>query len=161
MRKRSKYRPKFVAADPVSYALSLVALAKDSTEYMVSIQLKNHGAVASMMDGTGNQQQMRDITTMHNMCRMLTLMGVCSDLGVEVIPTTERLIADIQARAVQLGRYVLTGPEITALKQLLAAHDAQLDVCTAGDVDRAINRIKCEARGGKARILKASKELML
>lgn len=159
MRKRSKYRPKFVAADPVSYALSLVAPVISNPSWLVSVRLKNHGAVASMMDGAGNQRQMRDITAMFNMCRMLTLMGKQAELGVCVIPQAENAIADIQARAVQLGRYVLTGPEITTLKQLLEAHDAQLDTCTQGDIDRAIARTARERLGGKSRTLKSSKTL--
>jgi hypothetical protein len=91
---------------------------------------------------------LRDVVAMFNMSRSLLLMGFGVD-QTDIILTAEKGIREYTERIQKTGSYTLKASEITMLKDLLELHDAQMEVVTVGDVQKAIDNAKREFQGGK------------
>jgi hypothetical protein len=137
MRKRSKYRPKGIIANPVAYVLeSLVPVAKHES-YLIDLKIKNSGAMNALLRGAATRDDMDALIAMSNITEALYKLGFGQEYGEVCIGGREAIIA-ITHRAVQHGRFVPTGPEIIKLNLLMELHDAQMDVITIKDMERAL-----------------------
>lgn len=95
--------------------------------------MHSHGAMTELIAGRATRAHLGEIVAVYNMARLLLLKGYGQDMA-SVIINAESALKAIAQRSVKLSRYVLTGPEISALNLLLELHDAQLDIVTAKDV---------------------------
>lgn len=137
MRKRSKYRPKGIIANPVAYVMeSLVPVAKHES-YLLDLKIKNSGAMAALFRGSATRDDMDALIAMSNITEALYQLGFGREYGEVCIGGREAIIA-ITHRATQHGRFVPTGTEITKLNLLMELHDAQMDVITIKDMERAL-----------------------
>jgi hypothetical protein len=50
----------------------------------------------------------------------------------------------------ELGRFVLKSDEMAALNTVMELHDAQLDVINVQQMERALDLVQSEIRGGRA-----------
>ena len=58
---------------------------------------------------------------------------------------------DVGRRGVESGRFILKADEMNALNLVMELHDAQMDIITIKDMDKAIELVKEEFRLRKAR----------
>lgn len=66
-------------------------------------------------------------------------------MGRNLLPEIEAAqaaLAEVHTRNKATGSWVLRGPEITALHEGVVRHIAQLQVCTQGELVRAITKVK-------------------
>lgn len=137
MRKRSKYRPKRVLVNPVGYVLESMTPVANHDSYLLDLNIKNSAAMASLFQGTANKKDMDTLITMSNMVEALWHLG----FGVEykdVAIEGRVAILNIVHRAVTTKRFVPTGEQIKALQLLMELHDAQMEVITVKDMERAL-----------------------
>jgi len=57
----------------------------------------------------------------------------------------------VATRGAKLGRFVMTGDEMKAINELFEIHDAQLEIATIKDIDRAIEIVKKEHQAQRVR----------
>lgn len=126
MRKRSKYRPKPQYANPVERALENVRPITKHEHYVIELKTINMSALAALMKGEATSDHINVLIGMHNIAEAMMKNGVGPQFGAITDASFVALKA-LVARRERVGKFVPTGPELQALKDLLELHDAQLD----------------------------------
>lgn len=152
MRKRSKYRPKGVRLDAVSWVINgmkPVTVAKDE---ILTLRIKNHMALDVLRTGGGGKSDMDVVIAALNMTEALARLRIGSELSDQIRAGQDALYALAQ-RGARLGRFVFTGPELQAVNLAMEIHDAQLDVCTIAELEKAVEIVKQELRSKRMRVI--------
>ena len=141
MRKRSKYRPRPVIANPVGFVLESIKPVRAHEQYLLDLKIKNSMAMKALLRGEATRDDMDTLIAMSNITEALHKLGFGKEYGEACVGGREAIIG-ISYRAVQHGRFVPTGPEITKLNTLMELHDAQMDVITIKDMENALTYAK-------------------
>jgi uncharacterized small protein (DUF1192 family) len=154
MRKRSRYRPKPQFANPVAAVLEKLTPVSAHSTYLLDLKIKNHGAMAALMRGEANKDDLSNLIAMNNIIEALCRMGFGTQYK-EMAQAGHATMLEVSRRFVNGGgRVTLYAHEIRALNDHMELHDAQMEVITVQDLDRAIAYIKKEvARGNAQRII--------
>lgn len=141
MKKRSKYRPRRVLLDTMAFVReSLTPVAKHDN-YLLDLKIVNSMAMASLMKGTATKRDMDVLVAMSNIVEALYELGFGRQYQ-DVATEGRYAILSIVYRAVERLRFVPTGEDIKRLNTLMELHDAQMDVITIADMERAISLAK-------------------
>lgn len=141
MKKRSKYRPRRVLLDTMAFVQeSLTPVAKHDN-YLLDLKIVNSMAMASLMKGTATKRDMDVLVAMSNIVEALYELGFGRQ-HQDVATEGRYAILSIVYRAVERLRFVPTGEDIKRLNTLMELHDAQMDVITIADMERAISLAK-------------------
>lgn len=152
MRKRSHYRPKGVRRDAVSWVINgmrPVTVAKDE---ILTLRIKNHMALGVLCTGMGGKPDMDVVIAALNMTEGLARLRIGSELSAQIRAGQDALYTLAQ-RGARLGRFVFTGPELQAVNLAMEIHDAQLDVCTIAELEKAVEIVKQELRHKRMRVV--------
>lgn len=153
MRKRSKYRPRQVFSDPVAWVINGFKPMSESGE-AVSLKIKNHLALSDITQGQGDKNKVDVLIAAMNMAEALHIVNPA--LGKEYAPeikAAQDAIYMMAKRGVAKGRFVFTGPEMQAMNTGMEVHDAQLDACTIGELEQAINYVYEAIKHRRARAI--------
>lgn len=150
MRKRSKYRPKGVILNPMAYVMEgMVPVAKHGS-FLVDLKIKNHAAMSALTHGVAVRQDIDVLINALNVAEALYRMGFGREYK-DVVQQGLQALHDVAVRGATTGRFILTGPEMTNLNLVIELHDAQLDLCTVKDMERAVALVHEEYRQKKMR----------
>jgi hypothetical protein len=152
MRKRSKYRPKGVIPDTISFVLRGFMPVREHSK-TTTAKIKNHQALLNMTNGTGTRE---DIDTIIGSMNVAEALIKIAGIGVEYtqeIADAQQAIFTMGQRGVAKDRFLFTGPEIKAINTGMDVHDAQLDVCTIGELEKALDFVSREIRAKRARAI--------
>lgn len=152
MRKRSKYRPKGVIQDTVAHVLGGFRLVQH-TGKAVTLKIKNHQALASMVAGTGSREDIDILIAAMNVAEAL---AITAELGTEYraeITAAQDAIVTMGRRGIAKSRFLFTGPELTAMNLGMEIHDAQLDACTVAQLEKALDFVAGELLARRARTI--------
>jgi len=150
VRKRSKYKPKGVRPDAVSWVLSGLKPFKASP-YELNLRIKNYDALNTVRLGTANRKDLDALIAAMNMAEALIRMGVGSDWSAEIRAAQDALYYLARRGVANSERFILTGPELKALNLGMEIHDAQLDACTIQMLEQAIDIVMADIKNRKAR----------
>jgi hypothetical protein len=145
---RKRYKPKPVLWDTMAYVKEGLTPVSKHDSYLLYLQLKNSQAMAALLCGTATKHDMEILMEMSSITQSLRVMGFGKQYLEVAVAGREALIS-IAFRAVKLLRFTPTGPEITALNELMELHDAQMEVITIQDMGNAIKRGNAEIRKGR------------
>ena len=148
MKKRSKYRPKGVRLDAMRYVLDGLRPVA-SHDAVVTLRLRNHGAMAALTKGEATRADLDILIGSLNMTEALYRMGVGREYFAVVRAGLEAL-RSVGGRGVGTGRFVLKSQEMVALNEAMELHDAQLDVITVKEMERALDMVAEEIRNKRA-----------
>jgi len=151
MRKRSKYKPKGVRIDTMAYVMSGIKRF-DDVSIALDVRIKNDTAVDILCTGKAGNAHIDILIGAFNMVEALARL--CEDMGadwVKEIQQAQDALLAVAQRGVATEHFICRGPELVALKLAMEIHDAQLDAATVLDIERALDLIEKEIRGGKAR----------
>jgi hypothetical protein len=148
MRKRSSYRPKARYANPVDAVIERLTPVRAHTGYLVDLKIKNHGALASLMQGKATREDISTLMAMSNMCEALVRQGVGAQF-TDVMQAGFAAVRDAAQRFAAAGRVTLYAREIAALNEFIELHDAQMEVITVQDLDRALKCVIRDAAAGR------------
>ncbi len=152
MRKRSKYRPKGVIQDTVSHVLGGFRLVQH-TPHAVTLKIKNHQAMASMVAGTGSRDDIDILIAAMNVAEALAITCELGDgYRAEITAAQDALLA-MSRRGLERTRFLFTGLELTAMNMGMEVHDAQLDACTVGELEKALDFVARELLAKRARAI--------
>ena len=143
MRKRSKYRPKRNLLNPVGFVLESLTPVRTQSSFMLDLKLKNHGAMAMLMQGKATRHDIDTLISMVNIVEELFRLGFGQDYGDVVAAGLEALRA-VGRRGADTGKFILKANEIRALNDVMELHDAQMDVIVLKDMERAIELVNKE-----------------
>ena len=152
MRKKSKYKPRGVRADNMSWVIAGMKKVGALPTAGVALKLKNHEALDSILLGQGTRAHVDVLISAVNMSE--ALIRIRDELGVDwktEIRAAQDAIYTMGKRGIEKERFAFTGPEMTAVKLIMDLHDAQLDDCTVRDMEQALFIVEEEIRLKKCR----------
>lgn len=145
MRKRSKYRPKPIIRNPLNYVLGSIQPINQLTDVMLDLKIKNSQAMYALTHGTATRADMNTLVALSNMTEALHEMGFGEGREYQEMCIEGRVaIIAICHRAGKHKKFVPTGPEMNMLNQLMELHEAQLELCTVRDVEKALAHVNAK-----------------
>ena len=148
---RKKYRPKGVRLDNLAYICESFSPVTSHKHIALDLRIKNHEAMAALTTGTATREDWDILVAAFNMTEAFYRLGIGAEYKAEVKLGLDALHA-VGKRSLTLGgRFVLRSEEMRALNTALELHDAQLDVATLRDMERAIEIVNNEFRLKKMR----------
>ena len=151
MRKKSKYKPKGVRLDVMSWVQSGLK-PFNAIEYGVGVRIKNHDALKNLSRGEAKQA---DITTLVDALNMTEgFVRLRQDLGADwlnEIRAAQDALFDVVQRGVKTQRYVCKAVELTAINLALDIHDSQLDGASVRDVEDCLDIVNSVIKNKRAR----------
>jgi hypothetical protein len=150
MRKRSKYRPKGVIMNPIAYVMESMTPVAKHDNFLIDLKIKNHMAMTNLTQGKATREDMDTLIPMANFVEALYRMGFGRDYATEVSTGLDALHA-VGKRGAESGRFILRSQEMRALNTLMELHDAQMDVITVKDMERAFKIVDEEYKQRRMR----------
>lgn len=158
MRKKSKYKPKGVRTDNMTWVMSSIKPFKEISAG-TDLRIKNHDAMDKLRRGVADKADMDVLIGAANMCegymRLRDEFG--KDWSAEIRAGQDALLA-VARRGLDSNRFVCKAPELVAINLILEIHDAQLEQSTVQDMERALAIVEKDQRHGKARSVKEKKD---
>lgn len=154
MRKRSAYRPKPVLVNPLLYVLESFRPVRAHDSYLVDLKIKNHGAMSNLTKGLASKEDVDALINMVNVVEALYRLGFGREYG-DVVKDGLNALHDLGRRGVQTGRFVLKAQEMSHLNLIMELHDAQMDLVTIKDMEKAIDLVNKEFNQRKMRRMTA------
>jgi hypothetical protein len=153
MRKKSNYKPRPVLRDCMAFIKTGFEPVRNQSETL-TLRMKNHASLEEITKGRANKGHIDTMIVAMNMTEALAMVreDLGSDWRTEIRAAQDALFAMAQ-RGVATGRWLFTGPELTAVNLAMEIHDAQLDACTVDEMQKAIELSKRIIRAGKARVI--------
>lgn len=145
---RKKYRPKPVLQNPVGYVLESLTPVRNHDFPLTELKIKNHLAMTMLVRGQAKKDDMDKLVAMSNMTEALCALGFGKEYQ-NVCIDGRYAILSIANRATKHGRFTPTGPEITMLNTLMELHDAQMEIITVKDMEKALDIVRTKLRLGK------------
>ena len=152
MKKKSKYKPRGVRYDNLSWIVAGFKKVGTLPTAGVALKLKNHEALDSILKGQGTRSHVDVLIAAVNMSE--ALIRIRDELGVDwktEIRAAQDAIYTMGKRGHERNSFVFTGPEMTAVKLVMDLHDVQLDNCSVRDMEQALFIVEEEIRLKKAR----------
>ena len=137
MRKKSKYKPKPVRTDNLAWVTGGMLPVSAAKEAILNLGIKNHGALESLVKGSGTRNDAVALRSAFITARALAML----DIGKDYKPDLDKAqvtIAEMIARGDAGGRYLFKGPEISVVNLGMEIHEAQLEVCTVAKLEEAV-----------------------
>lgn len=147
MRKRSKYKPRAVLANPVAWVLEGMTPVAHHDSYLIDLKIKNHGAMAALTQGRATRVEIDALIAMSNVIEALWTLGFGTEYE-DVIVAGQAALIEVGRRGLTTGKFILRASEMTALNELMELHDAQMDVITIRDMDRALAVVNKRVKAG-------------
>jgi hypothetical protein len=157
MRKRSKYRPKKVLVNPLGYVIEGLAPIAQHGDHLLKLKLQHHMAMANLTQGKATRYDMDVLINMGNMSEALYRMGFGTEYASVIASGMPSLLA-VCRRGAETNRFILRSEEMRALNELIELHDAQMEVVTVNDVDKAVLIIERERRDKRTELVIDKKE---
>lgn len=151
MRKRSSYRPRHVLLDPVGHVLTGFKKIAD-TPHAVDLKIKNHLAIEALRTGKATRPDIEVLIGALNMTEALAMHGSGQDWETEIFAGHDALLATAR-RGYASGKFLCTGPELTAINLVMEIHDAQLDAATVQSLERAMDTVNKVIANRKQRVV--------
>lgn len=142
MRKRSKYKPKGVRLDNLSWIKAGFQKVGTLPKAGVGLKIKNHVALDAIMHGNADRSMVDDMIAAFNIAE--ALYKVNPDLGLDYaqeIKAAQDAILGLGQRYLKTGKVLFTGPEMLAVREAMDIHDAQLDQATVREMEQAIDLV--------------------
>ena len=152
MKKKSKYKPRGVRYDNLSWILAGMKKVGSLPTAGVALKLKNREALDSILTGHGTKEHVDVLISAVNMSE--AMIRIRDELGMdwkEEIKAAQDAIYTMGKRGIERERFAFTGPEMTAVKLVMDLHDAQLDDCSVKEMEQALFIVNEEIRLKKCR----------
>ena len=156
MRKRSKYSPKGIRPDPMTWLLAGMKPFKE-VPFSVDLRIKNHAAMDALRRGMATKDDIDVLISAFNMTE--ACMRLRPDLGADwadEIKTGLDALHAVAVRGAKSMRFILKAQELVAMNLVMEIHDVQLDQTTVKDLEKAMDIVKEEYRLRRMRAIKES-----
>ena len=155
MRKRSKYKPKGVRLDVMGYVKENMTPVMHHDSFASDLLLKNHSALADLTQGRATKDTLNTLISALNVTESLWRLGFGKEYR-NVVDDGLRALRSVGARGLESGKFILRSEEMEALNMAMELHDAQLEVITVRDMERALHIVHEEMRNKRATPIKGN-----
>jgi len=150
VKRNKKYRPRPVLRDPLGYVIEGMTLIPKYDQYMVDLSIKNHASMANLTQGKADKADINRLIGMANMAEALHRNGFGKEYTSELRAGIDALY-EVAKRGADSKKFILRAAEMDAINILLELHDAQFEIATVNDVERAMNLVHEELRNKRAK----------
>lgn len=150
MRKRSKYRPKGVIRDTMTW-LQAGMKRIDEISAGTTLKIRNHDAINSLRLGQATRREIDAIIDAMNMAEALCKRGTGGDWLPEIQAAQDNLLALARRGVENDMRFIVRGEELKALNLGMEIHDAQLEAVTVRELELAMDDVMENQRLKKMR----------
>jgi len=150
MRKRSKYRPKPIITDTMTWVRAGMKRV-DEVSASATIKIRNHDAMNTLRLGSASRRDIDVIIDAMNVAEALAKRGFGSDWLPELQDAQNKLLGLARRGVTNGDRFIVRGDELTALNMAMEIHDAQLEAVTVKDLETAMNDVMENLRLKKMR----------
>lgn len=155
MRKRSKYKPKGVRLDIMGYVKENMTPVMNHESFATDLQLKNHGALTDLTQGRATKDTINILIAACNVTESLWRLGFGKEYR-NVVDGGLRALRAVGKRGLANNKFILRSEEMEALNMAMELHDAQLEVITVRDMEKALLIVHEEIRNKRATPIKES-----
>lgn len=140
MRKRSKYRPKGVRLDNMTWVQA--GLKKiDAIGAGTTLKIRNHDAMNNIRLGVATRQDIDAVIDAFNVAEALVKRGVGADWAAEIRAAQDALLRLAQRGVERDFRFIVKADELVAMNTAMEVHDAQLEAVTVRELEGAMNDV--------------------
>lgn len=140
MRKRSKYRPKGVIMDTMTWIRAGMKKL-DEISAGTTLKIRNHDAMNNIRLGQATRQDIDSIIDALNVTEALADRGIGEDWKPEIRAAQDALLTLARRGVANDMRFVAKGEELKALNLCMEVHDAQLEVVTVKQLEAAMDDV--------------------
>ena len=134
--------------NPVAYVLEgLAPVAKHDT-FLTDLKIRNHMAMTNLTQGKATRDDMDDLIAMGNAVEALYRLGFGAEYK-DVVGLGIESILNVARRGAAANHFILNAQEMNALNNLMELHDAQMEIITVKDMERAMKLMEEEYRKGR------------
>ena len=127
----------------------MTPIAKYDT-YLVDLKIKNHLAMTTLTKGLATRNDIDTLIATANITEALYRLGFGREYA-NVVREGLDALRDVGRRGIENNKFILRSAEMNALNLMMELHDAQMDLITVKDMDKAIALVKEEFRQRKMR----------
>ena len=150
MRKRSRYRPKGVIVDTMTWVQAGMKKI-DAIGAGTTLKIRNYDAMNNLRTGKAERRDIDAIIDAMNVAEALAKRGFGGDWLAEVQHAQDQLL-ELARRGVENGmRFIVRGEELKALNLGMQIHDAQLEAVTVRELELAMQDVMENLRLRKMR----------
>ena len=150
MRKRSKYRPKPVIPDTMTWVRAGMKKL-DEISAGTTLKIRNHDAMNNLRLGQASRREIDAMIDAMNVAEALANRGIGEDWKPEIREAQDAMLTLARRGVANDMRFVAKGEELKALNLCMEVHDAQLEVVTVKQLETAINDVMESLRLKKMR----------
>ena len=137
MRKRSKYKPRQIIPDTMTWVRA--GLKKvDEISAGTTLKIRNHDAMNNLRLGAATRRDIDAIIDAANITEALANRGIGEDWKPEIREGQDAILALARRGVANNFRFVAKGPELVSLNLLIEVHDAQLETVTVKQLETAM-----------------------
>lgn len=140
MRKRSKYRPKGVIMDTMTWIRAGMKKL-DEISAGTTLKIRNHDAMNNIRLGQATRQDIDSIIDALNVTEALADRGIGEDWKPEIRAAQDALLTLARRGVANDMRFIAKGEELKALNLCMEVHDAQLEVVTVKQLEAAMDDV--------------------
>lgn len=140
MKKKSKYKPKGLRLDNMSWIIAGFKPVGSVPKAGVHLKLANVTAMDALIKGEGTGDHSHTMREAFDMA--VCLPRINPALGADWLPELQAAKDAAYAmhdRGERTGRFLFTGPEMQAVKAGMEIHTQQIEECTVQEMERAIH----------------------
>jgi len=150
MRKRSKYRPKGVIRDTMTW-LQAGMKRLDALSAGTTLKIRNHDAMNNLRLGAATRRDIDAIIDAMNVAEALCKRGTGGDWLPEIQSAQDNLLELARRGVANDMRFIVRGEELKALNLGMEIHDAQLEAVTVRELELAMDDVMENLRLKKMR----------
>lgn len=149
MKKRSKYKPRPIRVDNMSYVKSGLIHVADVPKAGVELELKGYEAFDEILKGNPTKHHVDDLIALVNVTEALALLRLGYD-WLDEIRQANKVMVDMARRGLSGKGFRFTGEEMEIMRTILALHSEQLKNCPVKKMEEALMLVEKNIRSGKA-----------
>ena len=154
MKKRSKYKPKPIRVDTMSFVKSGMLKVAHVPDAGIKLQLRNYESLDEILTGNPTKEHVDDLIATVNMAEALAfLFDYGSDWMPEIKQAQDAVYAMAQ-RGISGKSFRFTGEELNMVRVVLELHDEQLKVTSVKQMEEALDYIGKIYKHRRAREIK-------
>ena len=148
---RKKYKPKGVRLDAVQWVINGFRNISETGDAVLHLKIKNHESLECLRKGEATRMDIDAIISAFNMAEALARMQIGDDYAAEIKAGQDALLAVAKRGVSRDDRFVLKAEELSAINLVLEIHDAQLEITTIGELEKAMDIVMKEIKMRRAR----------
>lgn len=148
---RKKYKPKGVRLDAIQWVINGFRNISETGDAVLHLKIKNHESLECLRKGEATRMDIDAIISAFNMAEALARMQIGDDYAAEIKAGQDALLAVAKRGVSRDDRFVLKAEEMQAIMLVAEIHDAQLEITTIGELEKAMDIVAKEIRMRKAR----------